>query len=75
MIGFVMPRGTKLARLLDSQPLADWDIARYVGMHPSTLSRYRSGARELPLRHAQRFAAYFEVPLDDVIGYSEDVDA
>lgn len=67
-----MAAATRLAVVLDSQPRPDWEIAVYCGLHPSVISRYRSGTRDMPLRHATRLAEHLDVPVDDVIGTADD---
>lgn len=59
---------TRLEALLSRAAVPDWEVAASVGIHPSTMSRYRRGVREIPLRHAQRLAEYFDVELGEVIG-------
>lgn len=59
---------TNLEALLSRAAVPDWEVAAACAIHPSTLSRYRRGVREIPLRHAQRLAEYFDVELGEVIG-------
>jgi len=63
---------TKLDVLLRSSSTPDWEIAVACKMHPSTLSRYRSGSREIIQRHAVRLAEYFGVQLADVRGQADE---
>jgi transcriptional regulator with XRE-family HTH domain len=59
---------TNLEALLSGAGVPDWEVGATTGIHPSTISRYRRGVREIPLRHAQRLADYFGVELGEVIG-------
>jgi transcriptional regulator with XRE-family HTH domain len=59
---------TRLDALLRSSSTPDWEIAVACKMHPSTLSRYRSGSREIIQRHAVKLADYFGVKIADVRG-------
>lgn len=58
----------RLAQLLDAADDPDWVIAGKCGIHPSALSRYRNGSRDMPTKHAQKLAAELEVSLDEIRG-------
>lgn len=63
---------TKIAVLLSRDNQPDWVIAAMCGMHPSVLSRYRTGSRQVGNRHAVSLAQHFGLTIDDVRGLADD---
>jgi transcriptional regulator with XRE-family HTH domain len=65
----------RLAQLLDDHGEPDWVVAGICGIHPSALSRYRTGSRDMPTKHAQKLAEYLGVSLDEIRGVVADTPA
>lgn len=61
----------RLAQLLDAADDPDWVIAGKCGIHPSALSKYRTGARSMPTKHAQKLCEELGVSLDEIRGVVE----
>lgn len=62
---------TRLAQLLEDRPEPDWQIAAACGMHPSNLSRCKSGERNLTRRQAARLAELLGVEVLALYGQEE----
>ena len=60
-----------LDRLLRSSELPLWRVAADCGIHPSALSKYRSGDRALSKKHADALAQFFDVTPAMVTGEAE----
>jgi transcriptional regulator with XRE-family HTH domain len=58
---------TTIGLLLDATGKTDWQVAQDTGIHPTVISRYRSGERRPHARHAQALAEYFAVPTDTIL--------
>ena len=58
--------GTRLAELMDADSQPDWHIGARCGIHPSVISRYKTGEREIPNKAAQALAEYFDVSMDEI---------
>jgi transcriptional regulator with XRE-family HTH domain len=55
---------------LNDEPVRAYQIAGHLGIHPTTLSEYANGKKQLPWQHRRIIARYFDVPessLDEVI--------
>ena len=63
----------KVKLLQDDIPA--WQIAAKVGIHPSTLSEYALGKKEIKAKHLRALARYFKCPQRDILGTSEFSDA
>jgi transcriptional regulator with XRE-family HTH domain len=59
----------KVKLLQDDIPA--WQIAAKVGIHPSTLSEYALGKKEIKAKHLRALAKYFKCPQRDILGTSE----
>jgi hypothetical protein len=58
----------RLAVLLDDVQEPDWVTAGLCGIDPSSLSRYKTGSRPIPSKHAEALAAHLGVSVEDVNG-------
>jgi transcriptional regulator with XRE-family HTH domain len=56
----------RLLELLEAADEPDWVIAGICGIHPSALSKYKTGSRAMPTKHAQKLAEHLGVDLDEV---------
>ncbi len=59
---------TRLSELMEKDPQPDWHIGARCGIHPSVISRYKTGEREIPNKHAQALSEYFSVSIDEIRG-------
>jgi DNA-binding transcriptional regulator YdaS (Cro superfamily) len=59
----------KVKLLMDDLPA--YRIAAKIGIHPSQLSEYALGKREIPPKHLRKIARYFKVPQQEILGTSE----
>jgi plasmid maintenance system antidote protein VapI len=57
---------TRLAQLLEKEDGPDWHVAARCGIHPAVFSRYKTGEREIPQKHAVRLADHFGVTVDEI---------
>lgn len=48
--------------LQTGRPIAQYKVAAACGIHPTTLSHYANGEKELPWQHRRLLAQYFDVP-------------
>jgi hypothetical protein len=46
--------------------IAQYKVAGDLGIHPTTLSQYALGDRQLPWQHRRLLAQYFDVPEDSL---------
>jgi transcriptional regulator with XRE-family HTH domain len=64
---------TSVGLLLDASGKPDWQVAMACDIHPSVISRYRSGERTPHRRHAEKLAGFFDCAIDMVLGPPEDL--
>jgi transcriptional regulator with XRE-family HTH domain len=64
---------TAIARLVDVSGHPDWEVGAACGIHPSTLSRYRSGERVPHARHVVRLCEYLNVTEAMLLGDEADL--
>lgn len=55
---------TRISELREKSKKKQREVAQYLGIPQQTYSNYETGTRELPLRHAKRLAAYYDVSVD-----------
>lgn len=63
---------TAIGRLLDASGKPDWQVGAEVGIHPSVISRYRSGERRPHARHIKRLCDYLRVDEKQLLGTAEE---
>jgi transcriptional regulator with XRE-family HTH domain len=64
---------TTIGLLLDATGKTDWQVSQETGIHPTVISRYRSGERKPHQRHAIILGEYFGVPADTVFSAPEGI--
>jgi transcriptional regulator with XRE-family HTH domain len=64
-------RVTRLKLLLLTQEEKDYVIAAAAGIHPSTLSLYSRGAKEISAKHLIALCDLFNVEPEAIIGWTE----
>lgn len=62
---------TNLKVKLLQDDLPAWQIGAKVGIHPSVLSEYALGKRELRPKHLRALARYFKCKQTEILGTSE----
>ena len=62
-------RLTKLKILLLEADESQYRIAAACGMHPSILSQYALGQRQMSIKHMRALAKYFRCTQQDLHGY------
>lgn len=65
---------TRVRKLLLEQPDPQYKVAARIGIDPSTLSRYALGREPIKSIHLVRICRYFQVPVEQVIGYVDEQD-
>lgn len=59
---------TRIAALLDASGSSDHQVAHDLGIHPSLISRYRSGNRRPSKRHTDLLCTYFDCTPAELLG-------
>ena len=62
-------RLTKLKILLLEADESQYRIAVHCGMHPSVLSQYALGQKQMSIKHMRALAKYFRCTQQDLHGY------
>ena len=57
----------KYATLRDSRGVTDYEVSKRTGITKSTFSEWRAGRSKPKVDKLQKIAAYFEVPLEDLL--------
>ena len=65
---------TKIRKLLLSDPRPAYKIAPEIGIHPSTLSNYALGRKEVLPHHLIKLCRYYQLNADDILGYLDEDD-
>ena len=66
-----MSSGQRLKQLIRENHMTQRQLSRELSMAPTTLSGYANDCREQDLPTLIRFADYFQVSVDYLIGYSD----
>lgn len=61
------PLAVKLRQLRATRGLKSSEVAQHVGIDPTTLSRLEHGRSRPSIDNAQRLAAFYEIPLDELL--------
>lgn len=65
---------TRVRKLILEQPLPQYQVAAALPLHPHTLSQYALGRRPILPKHLVLFTRYFQVPVEQVLGYVNEPD-
>lgn len=59
---------TKLRKLLFFCPEPAYRVAAFIGIHPTRLSEYSLGKRDIDEVHLMLLCEYFQCPPEDIVG-------
>ena len=65
---------TRIRKLLLTGDLPAYKVAAEIGIHPSTLSQYALGRREVLPHHLIRLCRYYQLNPEDILGYLDEDD-
>ena len=65
---------TRIRKLLITGELPAYKVAAEVGIHPSTLSQYALGRKEVLPHHLIKLCKYYNLNPDEILGYIDEPD-
>lgn len=67
--------GNKIRELRLSRNLTQAELSRLIGISKSSVVNYETGTRKIPLTLIRKFADFFNVSLDDLLGITEELES
>lgn len=65
---------TRIRKLLITGDLPAYKVAAEMGIHPSTLSLYALGRKEVLPQHLIKLCRYYNLNPDQILGYLDEAD-